>query len=169
MALVWSPRILDRNAQLYLDPSWAKNLFLLVFVGPTDKMKIQVHIDWQDTYKSFHLQFDWCACNKKNHLHIINENGPEGLLEIPRLTIFHLQAWGRSEQGCTSKILAKCSYQLMPVSSWKWVKITHRLFRSEKLSLTLNCSFFAKSNSIVSCSIPKIRRNISQDLAGGET
>ena len=105
----------------------------------------------------------------KNQLHIINENGPEGLLEIPRLTIFHRQAWGRSEQGCTSKILAKCSYQLMPVSNLMWVKITHRLFRSEKLSLTLNCSFFAKSNSIVSCSIPKIRRNISQDLAGGET
>ena len=57
----------------------------------------------------------------------------------------------------------------MPVSNLMWVKITHRLFRSEKLSLTLNCSFFAKSNSIVSCSIPKIRRNISQDLAGGET
>ena len=68
-----------------------------------DKMQIQVHIDWQDTYKVF-------ICSRLNGVSaienqlefstfVIFENGPEGLLEIPKLTIVHLQEWGRSEQG----------------------------------------------------------------------
>ena len=105
-------------------------------------------------------------------LYRLYENGPEGLLEIPKLTIVHLQELGRSEQGCTSKNLAKCSDQLNVPKTLKRIKINHGvygLFRSQEFSLTLNCSFLEKSNSIVSCSIPNIRRNISQDLAGGET
>ena len=61
----------------------------------------------------FSFAVDWCVCNQKPIAYYLYENGPEGLLEIPKSTIVHLQEWGRSEQGCTSKILAKYLYQLI--------------------------------------------------------
>jgi len=55
---------------------------------------------------------DWRVFNQKPIAYYLYENGPEGSLEIPKLTIVHLQELGRSEQGCTSKNLAKFSDQL---------------------------------------------------------
>ena len=64
----WSKNFayLNRNGQMYLDPSWAKNLFLPVFADLMDKMKIPVHIDWLDTYKSFICNRLTCLQSKTN-------------------------------------------------------------------------------------------------------
>ena len=124
---------------------------------------------------NFSLKDDWMVCQRlktdEYHLYYIDcmKTGLKDCSRFPNWQLSIYKGWDAVSRVVLQKFWLNAPINWYFPQTLTRIKIIHGLFRSGKLTLTLNCSFFEKSNSIVSCSIPKIRRNISQDLAGGET